>query len=434
MIDALRKFVRKRRDLKQVDALLGEWRALLDAPNSGLLTAAPTRDILLIPPEPISLVGSKGDEAMLVSVISTLASAGRQVDIAVGAHWKALPPVLVRAGAGAMLPIWDYSIDLTTVVRNMAPYREIVLIGADVMDGYYSASKSFRFFMIADLATRFGKRSSITGFSFNNNPAPSLQKLPFKEFSQGTRLCLRDPVSLDRFGKLSCGLGRLTADVAFLLQPDEDSSQLTSVRHWASCRRDDGEFVLGFNIHPALLPDNDAAMAGLVSASISALRKLLAEGGLSVLFISHDARATSSDSLSIKPVFDALKADFDAHVHLIEADRSAAELKAVAGLADAVFTGRMHLSIAALGMGVPVAWATYQGKFEGLAKHFNLPDWLLIEPSRLSGRPELLEQVLRRIVNEQDSLKSVVGERLLQIKELSRDNLSKDETAKVAPR
>lgn len=423
MIEVLRKFVRRRRDLRQVSSLKREWKQIVGKLPGESTRLQAERDVLLIPPEPMSLIGSKGDEAMLVSVISTLSRSGRQVDVAVGSHWKALPAVLLSAGAHSQLPIWDYKITLSTVLHHLANYKEVILVGADVMDGYYSASKSYRFLMIADIASKMGLRSSITGFSFNENPAPSMGKLPFDAFSRDTRLCLRDPVSLGRFTTLSRGLGSLTGDVAFLLSPDNDSSRLSAVRSWADNRRQASEFILGFNIHPALLPGDPQSMDRLIQASIAALQQLIKVNNTSVLLVSHDARATSSDSHSLKPIFQALSSEFPESVYFIEADHSAAELKAVAGLADAIFTGRMHLSIAALGMGVPVGWATYQGKFEGLAQHFSLPEWLLLDPLAVSSHPGALIEALQRMIVEQPILKKLVTERLPTIKKLALSNL-----------
>lgn len=424
MIDFLRKYVRKRRDLKQVSELQEEWRQLLGGRLATLTAVSPDRDVLLIPPEPISLIGSKGDEAMLVSVISSLSSAGRKVDVAVGVDWKQLPPALLEAGAGEAVPVWEYKITLEKALQQVSKYREVVIIGADVMDGHYSASKSFRFFMIADLAKKMGRQSTVTGFSFNERPSPSLTQLPFKDFSSQTRLCVRDPISQERFSSISGGLGTLTADVAFLLKPAIARQGLNEVTNWAAGRKAAGDFLLGFNIHPALLPNSSTDMRKLVESSAAALRSLITQKNVSVIFISHDSRPTSSDSISLRPIFEELHSSAAHKIHFIEASNSAAELKAIAGLADAVFTGRMHLSIAALGMGVPVGWATYQGKFEGLARHFGLPDWLLVDPSSAVQSPEKLREVLTRMIDEQGSLKSAVEARLPDVRQLASSNLS----------
>jgi polysaccharide pyruvyl transferase WcaK-like protein len=99
------------------------------------------------------------------------------------------------------------------------------------------------------------------------------------------------------------------------------------------------------------------------------------------------------------------------------------QLKAIAGLADGVLTGRMHLAIASLGMGVPVVALTYQGKFEGLFRHFDLPSWLLLSPAQ-TLRPGLLEQTLERFIDELPSLRTSVAAHWPTVLAASQRNLA----------
>lgn len=62
---------------------------------------------------------------------------------------------------------------------------------------------------------------------------------------------------------------------------------------------------------------------------------------------------------------------------------------------DGVVTGRMHFAIACLGMAVPVAALTYQDKFQGLMKHVDLPQDLLLQPSDLADPDKLVSLMLR---------------------------------------
>src|SRR5690606_15553883 len=107
----------------------------------------------------------------------------------------------------------------------------------------------------------------------------------------------------------------------------------------------------------------------------------------------------------------------------LRTELSAGELKQIAGGVDVLFTGRMHLSIAALGMGTPAGWATYQSKFEGLARHFDAPDWLLLSPQDAQN-PDKLHAVLARLIDERTALRQLVADRLPSVKELSNLNLA----------
>ncbi|HSW15180.1 MAG TPA: polysaccharide pyruvyl transferase family protein, partial [Solimonas sp.] len=101
---------------------------------------------------------------------------------------------------------------------------------------------------------------------------------------------------------------------------------------------------------------------------------------------------------------------------------SAPALKAVAGAMDGVVTGRMHLAIAALGQGRPVAGLTYQDKFQGLFRHFELPTDLLMPPSQVV-EPDRLTDLLRRFHADLAELEATVRRRLPQVQELALANL-----------
>jgi polysaccharide pyruvyl transferase WcaK-like protein len=96
-------------------------------------------------------------------------------------------------------------------------------------------------------------------------------------------------------------------------------------------------------------------------------------------------------------------------------------MKYVAGEMDAVLTGRMHLAIAALGCGVPVACITYQGKFEGLFEHFDLPP-LMLDPVRVSETS--LTNLLLDLIERRLELRDHVHDRLDRVISLSQANLA----------
>ncbi|AFK52117.1 hypothetical protein TMO_0278 [Tistrella mobilis KA081020-065] len=101
----------------------------------------------------------------------------------------------------------------------------------------------------------------------------------------------------------------------------------------------------------------------------------------------------------------------------------AADLKGLAGILDGIVTGRMHLAIGSLGQGTPTVSVTYQDKFEGLYRHFGLPDWMLLSPQRYLT-PGSFEAALTRFVDEIDQVTAIVESRAGAVKDLSRDNFS----------
>jgi polysaccharide pyruvyl transferase WcaK-like protein len=101
-----------------------------------------------------------------------------------------------------------------------------------------------------------------------------------------------------------------------------------------------------------------------------------------VLFLPHDLRphGTKEDSdVAIAVALSRLVSEklVGHRYHAVAVPTSAAEAKRLAGLADWVITGRMHLAIAAWGMGKPVIGISYQGKFEGVAQDLGMSGCLV---------------------------------------------------------
>ena len=101
-------------------------------------------------------------------------------------------------------------------------YDEFYLLGADMMDGYYSASGSINRIRLANIAAKIGLSSSILGFSFNNSPDKGVVDY-FNKCDLKVKVCLRDPISYGRFINTINTPANLVADMAFMLKPDSRS-------------------------------------------------------------------------------------------------------------------------------------------------------------------------------------------------------------------
>jgi polysaccharide pyruvyl transferase WcaK-like protein len=80
----------------------------------------------------------------------------------------------------------------------------------------------------------------------------------------------------------------------------------------------------------------------------------------------------------------------------------------------------MHLAIACLGQGTPVACVTYQGKFEGLFRHFEL-DGMTIEPEQ-AFQPEGLVKFLMPLIEKRKDISKQVQLKLPQVQQLAQVN------------
>lgn len=300
-------------------------------------------------------------------------------------------------------------------------YDMLLLVGADIMDGYYSPEPAENMLIAADLAARAGIATNFLGFSFNNMPEPELKRL-YDTLHPGVTLNVRDEVSLKRFNTFTSATKKLVADTAFLLKPAAVDQNALS---WITEQKRLERMVIGFNVHPMLVKDASTDdVLSIVNKSIDAIKTASKKHNVSWVLIPHDYREVVGDDICLRPIYERLEAQSDIRVMYFEGTHRAATLKALAGHMDGVVTGRMHLAIASLGMGIPTLCITYQDKFEGLYRHFGLPKELLLAPRKLMADQAALEDDLDMFVRSLPELKAQITIRLPEVHRLAELNFS----------
>lgn len=420
MVEAV-AYLRGLLDKGRAKRMMNRWRHLPELPLPSPIPSL--RKVVMIPADPWSLTGSKGDEAMMQGVATFLRSAHPELDIKVVVATEEGRSAAVGMGFGALLA-WSKS-SFEPIVRAIRECGAdlVVVIGADVIDGYYSPKFSLQLIGVADACARLGIRSVLLGFSFNEQPNKLVVEM-FSGASSRLAINVRDARSHKRFCQLTGASGRLVADAAFMLNADDVCPTAIDVRTWVAQQRTNGRTILGFNLHPLLVKGRgERTREALEKAAISALERLLENHSVSIALLSHDYRQDVGDDPCLEAVFNALQQRFSDRLLYPRAQLSAAQIKAVAGLMDGVVTGRMHLAIAALGMGVPTAALTYQGKFQGLFDHFELPEDLLLPPGKALD-PDQLYALLSSFLERIPVLRLKVAERLPVVKKRSQLNVA----------
>jgi len=407
---------------RDISALKGQLAdRVCEKPEPGESTLL--RRLLILPSDPWTLVGAKGDEAMMQAVTTRLRQ--YSADLQVGVI-TATPGAEAAAGqlAFASVPAWDCTLaEAATQIKAFDPDAMVVL-GADVLDGYYNPVTASRMLLLADVAARQGVRVSILGFSFNNRPS-SLVKPVFEGLSKRVAINLRDRVSFDRFHSFCNAPCRLVADSAFMLEADFSGDTVQAVEHWSTSRRAAGDVIVGFNMHPMLFRHASAAQINaLVKSAVSSLRAVAQRRPVSILLLSHDYRGHDGDDVCLAPIALALADELGPRLNYPTTRFSAAQLKAMASFTDGVVTGRMHLAIATLGMGRPVAALTYQDKFQGLFAHFEYPERFLLTPAAAADASKLTAMV-EEFVDRLQELTQCVREHLPAVREASFVNLER---------
>ncbi|CAN5915274.1 hypothetical protein BH11PSE13_BH11PSE13_20510 [soil metagenome] len=321
----------------------------------------------------------------------------------------------------------DEGLALGESVRRVqaAGVTHCVTVGADVFDGSYDPVFSARLLMLTDLLACNNIKSVVNGFSFSTKPYPGLAQI-FEQASSHVVFNVRDPVSHRRFCKFSDAASTLTADVAFLLKPDSGSSeQVLDLVSWVGGERKNGRIVIGVNLHPLLIDlEQRHKLPELIAEFDAALQSLIGSQRVSVVLLEHDFRGVSADSHCLDFIEAMLRATgCSQFVYRSAQPMNAVELKTAVSCLDGVATGRMHLAIATLGVGVPVLVFGYKGKMEGLLEHFSLDSRLCISGPGLFDRRELLS-ALQLFVGGLEQMNRQVKLQLPKVVELSRHNLS----------
>ena len=262
------------------------------------------KSLVIIPCAPDSVIGSRGDEAMIVASIQNFRrSAGTEAPVTIicsdsfsnpGWSW------LQQRYNVSLSKIWNGPYPVGKVVDEVVKLQpsEIYILGADCMDGHYSPYISFELLALYTILRKKQYRISLLGFSYNNHPHRLLNRL-FRKIGKDVPFNLRDSISLEHFRQHTrLPNTRLVADAAFMLVPDSKSEAASRYKTKIDALRKNGAtVVLAFNLHPMLRKEQTqqelAEYARAMSSRFQELLLKLWEGDGSqekktVVFVTHD--------------------------------------------------------------------------------------------------------------------------------------------------
>jgi len=391
----------------------------------GRITIRPTKranTCVILPPAP---PGSLGDQAVMQTLVNELCKKGTSRICVIAyndfGEWSFLSEVtkgpcldkLEKMGGNFILPFW--------FLREITKFESFYVIGTDVLDGKYSERGSLQRLKLMEIAGKAGVDVKVVGFSFNETPEPSCVKA-LRDLPRGIILKSRDPLSKARIESRTHRQVILTADIAFLLEPNEDSETVSNIISWIKHEKKRGRIILGLNINhhltclkPKLSTDE------ILDKYFSVFYKKISQENISVIGIPHDYRGKVNDVTLLSDFARKFPSEISRHILLMPSPDTPGEIKTVCKYLDIVFSGKMHLAIASLGVGTPVGCMTYQDKFEGLFEHFDLKDCLIGVDEAMSGNT--MEQFLNRIIEKRAETRQQINNRLPYVKELARRNL-----------
>ncbi|PTL72663.1 hypothetical protein C1I63_07250 [Rathayibacter caricis DSM 15933] len=366
------------------------------------LPAAPSAHLLLAAPGS----GNIGDQAMLEAFLEN--TSGPVViierfagDVVVPADQADRVEVVVLShlvyGVGE-----DHAADLRRFAELVRRASTFSVIGADMMDGKYSLRGSVRRSLLAQLAAEAGVPTRILGFSWNGSARLAAKRSLAAASRAGAVPMLRDPVSAERArGDRAKGVVEVT-DIVFSARTRDRSA------------RDALDLPVGV---PYALVNASALVAKSVD-QVPEYERIVARlraAGVHVVLLPHVSRPIGDDKVAVRAVAERVGTE---GVTVVDRVLFPAEIRGLAEDALLVVTGRMHLAIMSLSLGVPAITLATQGKVEGIMRLIGLPE-LCVEP--VPGFADAVLPVLDRILTGPDGggLRATIAAALPEVTRLS---------------
>lgn len=366
--------------------------------------------------------GNRGDQALLAAVVDTLRRGPwKKIHLVQTASHPILAiredgRIRIHAGYWPVFTSPHCFREQLAWARFLRGKGDVVLIGADVLDEHYSVARSEGSFYAMHLAARCGCPTRIIGFSVNGAPSPALRGRFLRAQQDGTKLCVRDSLSHQRLHDAGIKSAQLVGDLALLMRPACVEELDAGLREFI--RNAPGP-VVGLNFTEIVM-GSGAETDALLERITDACARLAHEDGCRFVCIPHDEQG----GIEYLASFHAkMSGRYPGIAALVAPMPSAQQLKCIAGQCAHVFTCRLHLGIATLGMGRPVTGFPYQGKFEGQFEHFGLSDGLIYK-DQLPGTVDGMTEIFRRRIQSSDDLARRVRDRLPAVQALSMKNFA----------
>ena len=375
---------------------------------------------VIVPP---SGWGSVGDEAMLTFVVGS--AADRQLSGSVilqgshGTSWAGRLSLIDDSCYGVemtrsqrRLPLWG----LISAVRSISSAQELVIIGADVIDGAYGNTTSLSRLLLAEMACASGLKVTFTGFSFSARATPESVE-GFRLLSPSAELSCRDPVSAKRFQAATGRDIRLSADLAFLAGrfARQPAGVAASADH--APRPNTARIGITLN-HHALGRRHDGSVVDprdYVKSTVAGLSLWLRKSGLKSIAVlpvpsdNRDPNEPQSDYGLCRLLAKTLQDEAWAEVVAPVQPMTLASMQQTLRSLDFLVSGRMHACILALNEGVPILAVEYAGKFRGMMDQFSTGDVGILMTPRQFLQPKLLSDALAQTWERKLQLRSAIA-------------------------
>lgn len=373
--------------------------------------------VLLMSPTPYW--GSLGDEAMLIASCEYLQRNGCQVGVCVNSR-EDLPNFTNGFDAVVSIPNL-YTPKLRTGVDFINKVKEwdaIGVFGADVIDGVYSKERSVAMLDKIIEMKELGAHAALLGSSVRGHDVKPQTREKLKTIGE-ERLHFRDPVSANRVHRVTGLNGVVVADAAFLLESRLCSSGerlLEKIDEFSKSTNHTWGVNTNWRLFDGYIDRQD--YISLVVEIAGKVDKRF--GRTSFVLLPHDTRGGRGSDFEVASDIDRRMKEEGMYSICPDPEIRSYSIKRVCQDFDFVLTSRMHVAIAALGVGCPVASISYQGKFEGLYEHFGLNQGIF--PGKRIAERQALQRFVLSTFENREKMKAQIRSELPRIKDLAERN------------
>ncbi len=306
-----------------------------------------------------------------------------------------------------------HSLLLTEELRHLGdPDGIVVDLSGDMLTEDYGLGVGISHFVPLVQAQLLGTPVVVCAQSVG--PFKRLRPLARAVLSRCHLVTLRDEISLDHVRDLDVD-ATVTADIAFLLEPDERSADLVLSRYCLTDRP-----FLAVSVSPILEKRFESRNPGRRFADVVAqgLEPAIT-AGLAIAFVPHvtGPGPDKDDRIAAARV----AAHLGGRCVQITEEMSPATTKGVIGRAEGIVGCRMHANIAALSQGVPVAALSYSHKTAGIMAGFDQADMVLDGSSLDSDK---IRRMVAELVNRRSERARQITSALPTIREQAKANFT----------
>lgn len=376
---------------------------------------------------PTTSPGNLGDEAVLFATVQELKDRGydRICVISLNETQK----YLIDGAESVVIPLEHNPAGehYLAFVEFAKDFDEFFIWGADIVDGTYGTGVVLHRFTLANLACELGLKVTINSFSISANKSVDVFN-GYRSLNPAVKLYCRDAISKERLeAEVGAGRALLCADLAFLLKPNHDADLSMKMAAWAKEQRANRKIVMGLNINELFCSHFDMSPDALLDMYVNCISRVFERHpNLAIAHMPHDNHHNKkfgqiSDFIMSRRLNERLPAGIRDTAFIPPESMTAVEVRSIVSNLDLMFTARMHVAIASLAVGTPVFGLAYQGKFEGLYRHFDLENMYvtLDQFKDTDFAVKFLDQSIQRA----DAVRKQVRDRLPSIVAMARTNL-----------